>query len=426
VTLNDRTSPTAPLPPGAHVAVIGAGIVGVACALNLLRAGYKVTMIDRQGPGEGTSFGNASVISPESVVPTATPGILREVPRLLTDPLGPLAIRWQHLPKLTPWLLRFVAASRPERVEAISHALAAILERALEAHYELVDWAGGRDMIRKRGWLLVAENERNWQSFQKKLALQRRRGVELTVLTGTELRQYEPQLNPVFMAGVYYPKIAHVVENFRFVRLLAEAAQRHGADYRKAPVERLILESGRVTGVRLAGETLPCDAAVVAAGAWSKQLAKQVGAKIPLDTERGYHLTLPQPGVELRLPVCSLDCGFVATPLENGLRLAGTDELGGLKLPPNWKRAEVLLTNAKRWFDHLDERDAKRWMGFRPSLPDSLPVIGRAPRAANAVLAFGHGHLGLTMGPRTGELVTEILSGQAPSIDLAPYSPTRF
>ncbi|MEO1192148.1 MAG: FAD-binding oxidoreductase, partial [Pseudomonadota bacterium] len=270
------------------------------------------------------------------------------------------------------------------------------------------------------------ESPEVWKAYQSKLELQRRRGVSITLLTGDELRQYEPSLQPVFTAGAYFPGVAHVVENFRYVRLLAEAAQARGVVYKKSAVEGFQLADGRVTAVLTADGAVSCDGVVVSAGAWSKPLAKQLGARLPLDTERGYHLTLPRPGIDLRLPVCSLDCGFVATPLETGMRLAGTDELGGLKLPPNWKRSEILLTNAKRWFADLRAEDAKRWMGFRPSFPDSLPVIDRSPKARNAILAFGHGHLGLTMGPRTAELVADLLAERDSGLDLAPYSARRF
>ncbi len=409
-----------------HVAVIGAGIVGVATALRLNREGWQVTLLDKGGPGEGTSFGNASVIAPDAVVPVASPGLLRELPRLLTDPLGPLAIRWQYLPRLTPWLLRFLAAGRPERVEEISRALAALLGPSLDAHYELVDWLGQRDMIRKRGWLSVAESPRVWAAYQAKLALQRKLEVDCVVLTASELRQYEPSLKPIFTAGVYYPNFAHVVDNFRYVRVLAEAATQRGVVFRQTAVKGFDLAGGRVTALRLEDGKLDCDAAVVAAGAWSKPLAQQLGARVPLDTERGYHVTLPKPGLDLRLPVSSIDCGFVATPLESGLRLAGTDELGGLDLPPNWKRSEVLLTNARRFFQGLRSEDSRQWMGFRPSMPDSLPVIDRAPRARNAILAFGHGHIGLTLGPRTADLVADLLAERQSDIPLEPYSATRF
>lgn len=409
-----------------HAAVVGAGIVGVATALRLHREGWQVTLLDKAGPGEGTSFGNASVIAPDSVVPVAAPGLLRELPRLMSDPLGPLAIRWRYLPQLTPWLLRFLAAGRPSRVEEISKALHALAEPALTAHYELVDWLGARDMIRQRGWLSVAEKPAVWEAYQSRLALQRRRGIDFTLLTGAELRQYEPALQPIFTAGVYYPGMAHVVENFRYVRLLAEAAEDRGVVYKRTAVRGFDFADGRVSAVLCAEDRVPCDAVVIAAGAWSKVLARQLGAKVPLDTERGYHLTLPEPNVELRLPVCSLDGGFVATPLESGMRLAGTDELGGLKLPPNWKRSELLLTHAQRWFTDLRGQGAKRWMGFRPSMPDSLPVIDRAPKAPNAILAFGHGHLGLTLGPRTADLVADLLAERDSDIPLAPYSATRF
>ncbi len=413
-------------PSRGHAVVVGAGIVGICCALRLSREGWQVTLLDRGGPGEGTSFGNASVIAPEAVAPISLPGLLRKLPGMLLDPMGPLAIRWQYMPRLTPWLLRFLAAGRLERVEEISKALAALLGPSLKTHYELVDWIGARDMILQRGWLTVAESPRVWKSFQTKRMLQRKRGVDFNLLTGAELQQYEPALAPIFTAGAYYPDIAHVAESYRYTRLLAEVAEARGVVFKRTEVWGFDLVDGRVAAVVGTAGNIQCDAAVLAAGAWSKELARRLGAKVPLDTERGYHLTLPEPNVELCQPICSLDAGFVMTPLAEGLRLAGTDELGGLGLPPNWKRSEVLLSNAKRWFAGLESEGATRWMGFRPSMPDSLPVIDRSPMARNAVLAFGHGHLGLTLGPRTADLVADLLAERTSDIPLQPYSATRF
>ncbi|HMA15257.1 MAG: NAD(P)/FAD-dependent oxidoreductase [Bacteroidota bacterium] len=408
------------------VVVIGAGVVGVCCALYLLRDGHRVVLLDRGEPGEGTSFGNGSIITEEAVVPVQTPGIAGAVPGMLANPLGPLAIRWSYLPRLAPWLFHFLRASSPARVEEVSIALRALLTGALAAYDPLLEAAGIRDMIKRSGWVCVFETEAGFRGYQAKLELQRRRGVKLEVLQPEELRQLEPGLAPLFHRAVFYPDVAHTVNNLRFVKELAASFVRLGGEIRRQAVIGFEQADGRVSAVKTEAGTLACSGVVVAAGAWSKPLAAMLGSRPLLDTERGYHLTLPQAGADLRLPVYSTERGFVCTPLENGLRLAGTVELGGLEAEPNWQRAEVLYRNAARWFPGLDRSGETRWMGFRPSMPDSLPVIGLSPHHRNAVFAFGHGHIGLSLGARTGALAADLLAGRDPGIDLSPYRIDRF
>ncbi len=411
---------------GRHIVVVGAGIVGVCAALQLLRDGQRVTLVDRGPPGEGTSFGNAAVIEPHGIRPVATPGVLWKVPGYLMDPLGPLAIRWRYLPRLLPWLARFAWNSRPAKVERSTQALNALLHPVLESYRDLVAWAGAEDMIREQGWLAIAETEATWKGYREEVEVHRRFGVPLSILGPEQVRQQEPSLATPVVGGVYYPKVAHVVNNFRFVQVLAEAAVRLGATLESDSVTGFERADGRVTEVIGAARRYACDGVVLACGAWSKVLAAQLGSRPPLDTERGYHLTIPDPGIALRQPLLSLERGFVATPLEIGMRVAGTDELGGLDLPPNWKRAEVIHTHVKRWFPTLNSAGTSRWMGFRPSLPDSVPIISASPRVSNAWFAFGHGHLGLTMGSRTGELVAALVAGRDPGIDMAPYRVDRW
>lgn len=408
------------------VVVVGAGIIGVCCALYLLRDGHRVVLVDRGAPGEGTSFGNGSIITEEAVVPVQTPGVARKVPGMLADPLGPLAIRWSYLPKIAPWLLHFIRSSSPQRVEEVSVALAQLLEGSLKAYEPLLEAAGIGDMIRRSGWVSVYETEAGFKSYEPMLELQRRRGVKFEVLPAEELRQLEPSLAPIFCRGVFYPDVAHTVNNFRFVQELAAAFVRLGGEIRQQTVIGFQQGDPGVTAVVTEADTIDCSGVVVAAGAWSKPLAAMLGSRLPLDTERGYHLTLPHAGADLRLPVYSTERGFVCTPLENGLRIAGTVELGGLEAEPNWKRAEVLYRNASRWFPGLDRREESRWMGYRPSMPDSVPVIGPSPRHRNAIFAFGHGHCGLSLAARTGGLVTALLAGRDPGMDLSPYRPDRF
>ncbi len=411
---------------GRQVAVIGAGIVGVCSALCLQRDGFQVTLIEREGPGAGASFGNGAMIGEESVVPVATPGILGKVPGMLVDPLGPLALRWSYLPRLAPWLLRFVAASRRDRVEEISIALMHLLDGAITSYEGLLELAGAWEMFRRSGWLAVFETERGLADFRPQLDLQGRRGVRFDVLGAGEVRQLEPALAPLFARGVYYPDVGYTVNSQRLVQVLAEAFQRLGGALEIAEVRGFEIGQAGPCAVVTDQGTLPCEAVVVAAGAWSKRLAAQLGSRPPLDTERGYHVQFPEPGVLPRLPVYSTERAFVASPLEIGLRVAGTVELGGLEAAPNWDRAEVLLGHARRWFPGLKTGGMTRWMGFRPSMPDSLPVIGRSPRFANAVFAFGHGHCGMMLGARTGEIVAALLADRDPGLDMSPYRVERF
>lgn len=414
------------LPTGGHVAVVGAGILGVAAALRLLADGRRVTLFDPKGVGEGASRGNASILAVESCVPIATPGILRRVPGMLLDPLGPLAIRWRYLPRLAPWLWHFVRSSRPAEVERISVALAALLDRALEDYAPLLRGAGAEDMIRRQGMLLLFESERRFAAMQPDLALQRRRGVRLELLPPEEIRQLEPAVAPIFRRAVFFPDNAHATDSHRLLLRLAEAAFRGGAALRREAVTGFAFANGGVSHVVTASGRHAVDAVVLAAGAWSKPLARLLGHRVLLDTERGYHVMLPEPHVAIGRPVYFADRGLVATPLEGGLRIAGTVELGGLALPPNPARAQVLLEQGRRMFPGLGASGRSDWMGFRPSMPDSLPVIAASPLRRNAVFAFGHGHLGLTLAAVTGRIVADLLAGRDPGLDLRPYRIDRF
>ena len=409
-----------------RVAVIGAGVVGVSTALYLQRDGRQVILIDPRGPGEGTSRGNASVFAVESCVPVATPGIVWKVPGMLMDPLGPLAIRWGYLPKLAPWLWEFVKASSPKRVEEISIALRSVLAGSLEAFAPLLKEAGEAEMIRKTGWLGVYETEKKWQGAQADLALQRRRGVPFTVLPAEEIRQFEPALAPIYRHAVHYPENAYAVNNFRLVQVLADSFLRNGGTHVREEAHGFELGPNGPTHVLTNGGRHACDAVAVTAGAWSKRLCQKLGHDPLLDTERGYHVMLPEPGVTPRLPVYSGDFSYATTPLEHGLRVAGTVELGGLSAPPNYARAEVLMKRARRMFPGLNDTGRADWMGFRPSMPDSVPVISGSTRHRNAFFGFGHGHIGLTLGAVTGRILADLVAGRDPGIDMHPFRIDRF
>ncbi len=408
------------------VLVIGAGIVGCSAALWLQRDGHRVTIVDGRGPGEGASKGNASVIAVESCIPVATPGILWDVPQYLADPLGPLAIRWSYLPKLAPWRWRFVRSSGAAKVEEISIALRTLLVEALAAHKELAAAAGCRDIIRDTGWLGIFESDAKFRSYQWDLELQKRRGVKFEVLKGEAIRQFEPSLQPIYQHAIYYPENSYVLDTYRLVRALAEDVTRNAGRIVRDEIRDFEIGADGPTAALGKDGRYAFDAVVVAAGAWSRHLSAKLGETVPLDTERGYHVTLPHAARRPRMPLYSGDHSFAVTPLDIGLRFAGTVELGGLDLPPNYQRAGILLKHGRRMFGELDERDRSDWMGFRPSMPDSKPVIDRGRKFKNAFFAFGHGHVGLTLGPITGKLIADLVSDRKPSIDLTPFAVDRF
>jgi D-amino-acid dehydrogenase len=384
-----------------HVGVIGAGIVGICTALYLQRDGHRVTVIDRGPPGEGTSKGNAAIIAGASCEPVAMPGILWRVPGMLMDPLGPLAIRWSYLPKLAPWLLKFVAASSPSRVENASVALWALSQQAVPSFKTLLREAGLLEMMREDGWLSVYRSDRSFAGAQ-----------------------HELELAPDFKHAVLYPEHAHTVNNFRLVQELARHFVGRGGRILQEEVQGFEMGPQGPTHIVTAAGKHAIDAVVLAAGAWSKRLTQMLGHRVPLDTERGYHVMLPNPAVMPRRPIHIGDYGFVATPLENGLRFAGTVELGGLDLPPNYDRARVLLERGRTVFPGLQEAGKTEWMGFRPSVPDSVPVISGGDYA-NCFFAYGHGHLGLTYGAITGRLIADLMAGRETGLDMRPYRVDR-
>jgi D-amino-acid dehydrogenase len=418
---------TEPYEKNRHFSVLGAGIVGLCCAVSLQKDGHRVTLVDRMDPGTGTSFGNAGLIQIDAVVPIATPGVLRNVPRMLLDPKGPLVVRWRYLHRIAPWLAKFVLAARPDSVERISMALASLLDRSNDAWLELIRAASAQEIWRQSGELHVYRKKEAWDEAQPTHDLRRRRGSLLEDLTVEEMRQLEPALSPDLYRGVFTPNANSITHPLHLSEKLFALFRRNGGEFIKDNVARIETgPDGEPSQLIGEGETRPLDALVIAAGAFSKPFAKSTGASVPLDTERGYHLWLPDPRVEMRRPIIVGDHRFGIVPMTGGLRLVGTAEFAGLDLPPYWDRADILAELADPFVPGLNLDGAERWIGYRPSHPDSLPVIGRAPGRKDVYLAFGHGHLGLTMGAITGELIADLAAGRAPAIDLAPFRAERF
>jgi D-amino-acid dehydrogenase len=412
------------------VAVIGAGMVGVATACWLQRDGHAVTLIDPEPPGQGASFGNAGCFNPSSVVPIAMPGTLRKVPGYLIDPLGPLSVRWSYLPQLAPWLIRYIRAGTPERIERQAVALKSLLAPCLATLMQLARSAGAERYIARNGILIVYRTEAAWNDDAYAWDIRGRHGIEWHELNADELRQFDPNLSRDYTRGKHLFNNGHCLDPGGFVLALAEAVQRDGGKLVRARATGFAFDGETLQAVRTDSADVPADAAVLAAGAHSKQLASQLGDPVPLETERGYHLMLGNPEVTPRVPTSDAEWKFVATPMDGGIRFAGTVELAGLQAPPNWRRAERLLELGRKMYAQLPASPAKDriklWMGHRPGMPDSLPVLGRSRRSADIFYAFGHGHTGMTGGPYTGKVIADLVAGRPAPIDLAPFRPDRF
>jgi len=408
------------------VTIVGAGVVGLACASHLQRRGCAVTLVDPEPPGSQCSFGNAGMLSRASCVPVGLPGTTKKVPGWLLDPAGPLVIRPSYLPRIAPWLWRFWRSTSMARVQEIANALHALLDPTVVKWRVLAQWAGVPELVRQDGYAIAYRTEQAYLGDELGRRLRRERGVRIDVLEGAEVRAFDPALSPSITHLAVLPEQGHVTNPLRLSQALAARLASGGARFVQARVRGFDLVDGRVTRVLTDGEPIEAQAVVVAAGARSKPLAAELGANVPLETERGYHVTLSRPTVVPRIPVCDGGAKWFATPMEMGLRVAGTVELAGLDAAPDWRRADHMLDGIRKLVPGLAFGEVERWMGHRPSMPDSLPVIGRAPRAANAYLAFGHGHIGLSGGAPTGEIIAALVAGEQPHIDPAPYDAARF
>lgn len=410
-----------------HIAVIGTGIVGVCTAAWLQRDGHQVTFIDPLEAGEACSFGNAGSLSPSACLPVGMPGMWKRVPRWLLDPLGPLTVRWRYAPVVLPWLVRMLQHSTREEVTRIATALRTLLEPIFECYDPLLAHADAQALVRRSGCLYVYSSREAAAQWQWGMNLRRSLGVKLVDVERDELEALEPDLKGRFRFGLLAPDNGSTADPSALVKALHARCVADGAKRNAHSVVGFERQGGRVTGVKLdSGDTLAVDGVVVAAGAWSAPLAAELGERVPLETQRGYHVTVRSSNLALRHTVMAVEHNLMVNPMAMGLRLAGTVEFGGLRAPPNYERADALLQQGRHLFPHLDTSEITRWMGHRPCMPDSLPVVGRARGADNAWLAFGHGHMGMCMGASTGREIAHLVAGRAPQVDLAPFRPDRF
>lgn len=416
-----------------HVVVIGAGIVGACSAVEALREGFRVTILDPADPGgeQAASYGNGCWLSPMSVIPPAVPGLWRKVPKFLMDPLGPLAIRWSYLPRVAPWLMRYLRSGWTwERVAETARALRPLVVDAPALHKALAEEAGVGHLIERRGLIYIYPSRADFEAEAKAWEIRHAVGVRWLELGAEELRQREPDLDRRYGFGVMVEEGGHCTDPGAYTAALVAHAVAQGARHLRARATGFAIEGGRLAAVRTDAGEVPADAAVIAAGAFAKPIAAAAGDRVPLETERGYHAEVAAPEVAPRHGLMPSDGKMSIMRTARGLRCAGQVEIAGLDAAPNWKRAEILRDHLLRCFPGLP-RDlpaerVKVWLGHRPSMPDGKPCLGRSRASADILHAFGHGHTGLVAGARTGRVVAALLVGREPEIPIAPFDPARF
>jgi D-amino-acid dehydrogenase len=408
------------------ITLIGAGIVGITTAAYLRRDGHDVTVVTMHAPGEYCSFGNAGMLNPSSCVPQAMPGVLKKVPGYLSDPLGPLTIRPSYLMKALPYFVRFVLNAQARQVEHAADALRALLKPTVECYEDLARHAACSDLVRRTPYLVAYESEQGFRGDARGWKLRRDRGIETQELDAAAIRALVPQLAPIYVRGMLVPDQGYVANPERLTKALAAQFERDGGAIVRRKVLDIEVGEGGVKALRTDAGRMPVETLVVCGGVHSGELTAMMGERVPIEAERGYHVTYSDPGLELPIPVSLSDAKLFVTPMEMGVRIAGQAEFAGIYAEPDYRRADVLERHMKRMFPGVHSADKTQWMGRRPSTPDSLPVIGPSRKQPNVYFAFGHGHVGLCGGAPTGQLIADLLAGRKPRLDLAPYRVDRF
>lgn len=409
----------------ADIAIIGGGVIGIACASVLQRAGRQVTVIDAGEIGRGCSFGNAGLIAVDHILPLARPDVLCGAFGMLANPLGPLHLRWTSLPSLMPWLVRFALASRPAVVRKGTDVLAMLLRNAVPAWNHLLDETGGSKLFERHGYLTLFETRQAAKAAEKENRLLLRHGIRFEPVSASEIRAMCPALKLEMHSGRFHPDAMYTTDPFELVRTLYRRFIADGGNVVEGRrVLRILTKAGAAFGLRLDGGDLRVNNVVLTAGSGSPGLIHPLGVKAPLTSERGYHVMVEEGEIPVNIPLLFAERGFVATPMASGLRLAGTVELGARA--PDWKRADILRRHAEELFLRPGLAEQARWCGDRPTLPDYLPMIGMAQGYRNVTLAFGHQHLGLTLAAVTAELVRDLVNGQVSPFDISALSVNRF
>lgn len=410
-----------------HVIVIGAGIVGVSTAIWLRRAGVKVTIVDRNPAGSdaATSYGNAGVLAACSVAPVTAPGMIRKSPKMLLDPNFPLFLRWSYLPKLTPWLLKYLSNANDSDTRRIAAGLTPITFDSVDQHDALVKGTEAEKWLQKSDYSFVYPDRAAFEADHYTWMLRKKAGFEPELIEGGAVADYEPSLAPDLKLLAVMRDHGFVRDPGSYIRALMGEATKLGVTFKQAEVQDIVLSAGKVTSVATNAGVIDCDKLVLATGVWSKPMARKLGLTVPLESERGYHIVFKEPSVAPRTPLMVTSGKFVATPMDNGLRCAGVVEFGGLDAPASTAPLTLLRKKVLQSFPGLEAQDEVTWLGHRPAPADSLPLIGEL-RDSGVFAGFGHHHIGLTAGPKTGRILSDLIVGQRPNIDLKSYDPMRF
>ena len=407
------------------IGVIGAGIQGICIALNLIKKGFKVTLIDRDDPGKkSASYGNAGHFSPYASVPINRPDILTDVPAMLLSSTGPLALKWNYVPRMIPWFLKFIKNCSKKKMMHTAKNMHQILDLALPAYDELFNDIDVSGLVENKGIMYFWTNK-DLKSREMEIKIREELGAEQKLLTPHEIHDLEPHIRKIYHGGVYYPSARHARNPKKILLKLFESFLSRGGSFKKLNVNKVNFLSDHKVSIETNSDSYNFDKMVIACGAFSKKLTDQAGEKIPLDTERGYHVHFKGHDHLLSRPVIFLNRGFGITPMEQGLRVVGTVEFGGLNNPPSKKRITNLVNNAKYLFPELGKHEDE-WLGFRPTLPDFLPVMGPSKKYKNLFYSFGHHHLGWTLGAISGKILAGMIAEEKTNLNLSPYNSLRF
>lgn len=406
--------------------IIGAGIIGLSTAYQLHKRGFTVTIVSAEPSTETTACGSAGAIATAAILPESSPGHILQVPRWLLDPLGPLSIRFSYMPRFAGWLWKFLRAANKRTATTTAEALAAIMSHARTDHFALMADIGATHLINEKGGLWVYHSEKSRQKEAHSWALRKQLGIKFETLDRQQILEREPDLGPLAHCGYFVPDWCHYSDPCEIVSALEEHLRKSGVEFVPDKVTGFEFANGKPdAALTTAGKNIPFDTCVIAAGARSTQLSRQLGDAFPLESERGYNTTLADTGLSFNSFI-TFEEQFVLTPMSIGLRIGGAVEFAGLEAAPNYARSDALLTLAKRYVPELQDAKGTQWMGHRPSTPDSRPVISASTQFSNIFYGFGHGHIGLTLGPTTGKLLADIITGQTPPVALAPFSIGRY
>jgi len=409
-----------------NVIVTGAGIVGVSTAIWLQRAGFAVTLLDREGPAAGTSYGNAGILAASAVVPVTEPGIIKKACKMVLNPNEPLFLRWSYLPRLLPFLIPYLRTANHKDLDRIAGGLSQMMHDTAEQHIALAKGTHAEKFLKTGDYLFVYKDKRAYQKDHLSWSTRRKFGIEFEELDEEALGNYQPAIAGKFGFGVRCPNHGQITDPGAYTKALAGHFVDQGGELVISEVQDIQLEDGEAKGVVTTDGLIYADHVILTMGAWSGKLTSKLGTKVPLESERGYHLEFVNADVELSCPVMITGKKFAMSSMEGRLRCAGIVEFGGLEAGPSRAPFDLIKRNALEVFPNLKFERIDEWMGHRPSTPDSLPMVGAFENVPNVWAGFGHQHLGLTGGPKTGRWLAQMITGEKPNVDMMPYSPDRF